>query len=328
MARLIPISRIESDSEYGQMAAGLMLQHSPFIRWLDNRSGFEVDATDYDWLPADDTANMQARGRGGGFTEESIAPGSKQTDSLKIHGDKIAIDETDLADIRLGLRDMDSHFRKKIIRRVRDFARDYEALMFNGDGTGNNLKGLETIFDGSADLPGLGITGVINAKDASQDSSPTSLDLGLTDNADNQQAFMEFMSQWLAEVPNAKGIVCNRKFQGRITTIAHLHRNISITPAQGFGQIVSIDGVPLVPILDTAISNTEPDDAEPVVNNTTSIWLLDPGEMKFSLVTNSGLFWKDHDWEDKESDGWMWEIRAAWKVEEFEVARRVRNIKL
>ncbi len=330
MGKFAALSRIEVDSEIGRNAVAMMLQHSPLIRFLDENNAFELDAMDFDWYPADNAANIQARARGGAFTIQDVAPGSKETGLLYIMGDGVHIDEGDIADMDNKLRDIDTHLQKKLERRLRDFARDLDGYLFNGTGAGSpaQMKGLTAYFDGSTDIPGwpTGNKGVVNATDYLGDGDGVSFDLTT---ANNYDVFLEAMMAWLAIVGDPKGILMNRSLRARLTTIAR-KAHILGESRDSFGRPQqTFDGIPMVDMLDASVPIVEEDDtAGTPLLNTTSLWIASPGEMRGSLVTNSGLAFKDYDPDDKQSKGHTFETRLAWKFEEIDSFLRVRNIKI
>ena len=326
MARLRDVSTLmESPSGRGRAALGYFVQESPFVRWLDANSGFELDATQYDYLPANGSSTVQTRGIGDSYTENALNVGNRISGQLYLHGDAVVVDITHLADKNLGLRDVDAWFEKELKRRFRSFARGYEGLLFNGSGSGTppQIKGLKTILDGTNPIPGFTETRVMNAKDWD-----TGDHLDATTDGGKKKLY-ELLMYALGEVDTPRGIICNRKTYARLPMIAREYHIWGIDQ-DAFGQPVqTFAGVPIVPVLDTTITTTEPNDAATPQNVTTSIYILSPGEMRFSLLTNSGLYWKDFDHTDDAEQGKeVWEIRAAWKIEAPEAVLRIRNIKV
>lgn len=320
------VSRIEAESEIGRAAVALMLQHSPMLQFLDEHNAFEQDAMDFDWWPADNASNIQARVRGGSFTIQAVTKGSKQTGLLYILGDGVYVDEGDLADMELKLRDIDSHLLKKLQRRLRSFARLFDGYLFNGTGTGSpvEMKGLTAYFDGSTDIPGwaTGNKGVINA---AENATGDSFDLTT---ADNYDLFIESLMDWISKVEDPKGLLMNPALRARMTTVARV-KHILGESRDSFGRPVqTFNDIPMVPMLAASIPITEDDDAGTPVAETTSLYISSPAEMDFSLVTNSGLAFKDYDPDDKQSEGHTWEVRSAWKPEKENSMIRVRNIKI
>ncbi len=327
MSTLAPLSNLR-DSDRGRAMLAIILTASPFLRFLEANSAFEEDATNFDWLPVSGTSSAQARDIGGSYTATQETPGSRLAGLLAMHGDAQMIDESHLADAARGLRDVPVWFQKQLVRKGTSFGEAFEGLLFNGTGTGTPLqiKGLLNILDGTTDLPGFsGKKGVIDAR--TYGGSGVSFDLS---GSTNDAAFLEGLELSLGEVDNPTGIVANRKLAARITTIAHRSRKIDITQDQ-FGQrITTYDGVPIIQVKDGTIKNDEKDNTPTTpLTNTTSYYIMSPGEQRVSLVTNSGVDYHEHDHPDnKEVNKERWEIRSAWKIEQEVAIRRVRNIKI
>lgn len=332
MANLLSISRL-NNSARGADAVGIMLSKSPLMNFLDQRSGFEVDAHDFDWRPANAASSLQTRARGGAYTATDVTLESKQSGSLYLHGDRLDIDVTDLADQANGLRNIPKDFEKRLKKELINFAKAYEIKLFNGTGSGSpaQIKGLKTILSGTDDLPGYsGVTRVVNAADYSVDTTPKSLDLSLggSNFAKNREAFMEALDYCLSLMSGDAGILCNQALFSRISSIARAQKVLGQSDEFGV-SVPTYNGVPLIKTVPNAILSTEPDDADTPVEETTSLYLLSPAELDLSLVTNSGLeYWEYNFQEAKESGQEKWEIRAAWKVETPEHVLRLRNIKL
>lgn len=314
-------------------AIASLLTISPLLNMLEGYSAFELDATDFDWLPVTATSSAAPRGVGGSWSAADIVPGAKQTGTLKFHGDRIDIDITHLADADLGLRDIPIWFQKVLKQRLIAFARAYEGKLMNGTGLDNNITGLSVIMNGDDNLPGHSVTRVSNAALYSVDSTPKSLDLslGATNYAKNIKRFMELLDMSIADMDHGSGIcmLMNSAMYARMSTIA-ADQHIKSADRDTFGvPITTFNDIPMFPLIDGVITNTEEDDTDTPVSETTSLYLLSPGEMRTSLVTNSGLaYWEYPFTQAKESGQEKWEIRAAWKIEEPKSVLRLRNIKL
>lgn len=328
MANLIDVSQIEAESEVGRSAAGLLLQHSPMLATLDRLNAFELDATEFDWDTPEATATLQTRGRGGEFTASNLAPGTKQTGSLYFHGDAVDIDKSDIRDMELGLRDVNAHMQKKLVRKMRDFARKFDNVTMLGTGGGSpaQLKGLTSMLNGVDDIPGFtGEKGVINAAEFSPASSPLLFDLS---NSAYMDAFYEALLAWLDTVPNHNALLMEKALFSRMTTLARKLGLLSIVVDQFGRRLQAINETPMIRLADGSILTDEADDDSPSNAETTSLYIARFGEMDCSLVTNSGLAWKEFDPSDKQSERYKWEIRSAWKIEQKDAIRRVRNIKV
>lgn len=314
------------DSERGRAALALLLDGDPFLRFLEAHAAWEEDATTFDWRPIDPSQALQTRAIGGEYTPDDATPAALVADSLALHGFSIDIDETHIADANRRLRDLDIWLDKEVSRRVRRWSKLFGNALFVGAGTTTLLKGLSKILDGTTDLPGYaGETGVIDAADFLA-GAPDSFDLS---NADNWATFIEKLIRYRGEVPGAKGMVMGPELFARMYTIAQ-QKHILGEQRDTFGvPVTTFAGLPMIEAIPGTILATEPDNNDVPVANTTSLYIMRPGEMDLSLVSNSGLHFDDDiDLEKKESRRIKAEIRAKWKIEEKDSIRRFRNIKL
>jgi hypothetical protein len=322
------LSMINSPSGRGRDALGIILEESPFLRWLNQNSGWEEDATDFDWLPEPiDEFSVENRAVGESYTGIDVTPGTRETDSLAIHGGSVDIDITHEADASRGLRDVPAWFTKELRNRMRSFAHGYESLLFNGDGQTNNIRGLINILDGS-DLTGYtGIKQLVNAAIA---GAPGDKSLDISD-TDNYSAWLELLMNQLSLVDNPTGILMNKEMYARFWTMARKEQMLGESRDLFGRPVPTFNGVPFVKLYDGTITNYEPDDTtyESAVLETTSIYIASPGEERVSLVSNSGLYWMDYNHVDnKESGREKFEIRAKWKIQKWNSILRIRNIKL
>lgn len=332
MATLASLSDVQSPSGRGREALALLLTESAFLRALDRTSAWELDAFNFDWQPSLAGSSLKTRAVGNNFSATLITPPSKITSTQAIHGDAIKIDVARLADAKLGLRSFDTWMSKQLMRQIRQFAKDWENIFFNGDATANpaQMKGLSKILDGSTDLPGYSGTAATRVLDAaSLVSSAVSLDLK-SGTAANNKKFIEALRLAITQVENPSMIVVNRSLMSRIETILHESRSIQVTIDNLGNPVKSFDGVPFEIVSDAAITLTEPDNTPTTpLTNTTSLYVLAPGEQQFSVVTNSGFYWRDYDHQEAEEKNLeKFEIRSQLKIETPERVYRVRNIKV
>lgn len=323
---LATLSNLPTDR--ARLALALLLQESPFFRFMDVASAFEEDATDFTYRPVASTTTVSTRARGGSFTAADVAPATPQSASQKFMGFSIDVDAADFADAQAGRRNLDQWLDREYRSRFTSFAAGLEAKIFLGDpaSDANSPKGLKLILDGTTDVPGLtGYKGVANAKDA---GSGNSLDLTVTTYYD---AFLEWLSLQIAGVKNPTGIVVAPKLYAKLTTIARA-KGYYTNSVGAFGeQVEAVAGIPLIKTLSTSILTNEPDDAGTPATNTTSMYIMAPAEGAYSIVTNSGLFVKDiadEDLESKQSARLITEFRGQNKIEQKDVVLRIRNIKV
>lgn len=323
MANLTSLSQL-NDSERGRAALGILLSEAPMVQYVDRVSAFEEDATDFDYRPVDGDETVQVRALGAGYTPTATTPESKITGTLANHGSALTIDISHLSDAQRNLRDINAWLDKKLPREVKSWAKGYNNLLFNGLGTGGNIKGLAKIFDGTTDLPGFtGHKGTIDATDFA--GSADSLDL--TDSA-NWPGFIRLMHAAFAQVDDPTGIHMNREMYGIMQNIATEY-HIKGESRDQFGKPVdTFNGIPMIRQLDGAIPNDEPDNAGTPATECTSLYITGLAELKGAIVTNSGLYWKDFDVLEAINSGeFLWEIRSKWKFEEKNALIRVMKLK-
>lgn len=322
MARIGQLSNLRG-SQRGAATLAKLLLVSPLLRFLDAQGGWELDASAYQYKVKEGSMTVQARALGGSYTSATLTPVGSQTGNLYMHGCQIDIDQSHIADDAKGLNNLGNWIDNEWPEEVDSFARLYEALLVKGTGVSTQIPGLKTILDGTTNIPGFGITGVINAKDAA--ASGNSLDLASSTNYD---PFVEYLTLWMTQVENATGILMSPRLKARMYTIAK-KQGILGQALDQFGRPVdTFNGVAMISLLDTSILHTEPDDTGTPVNNTTSLYIIAPAEKNISLVSNSGVDFEDYDkLESKQSGRLKAEIRAAWKIQKKNAVRRVRNIK-
>lgn len=329
MATFASLSRINSPSGRGRQALGIILQESPLLRFLESQSGWEKQGTTFNWQPEDlSTKTIAARTIGGGVQNaaQNIAPTSLVSGVLYAYNANFDVDESYIADEAQKLANMDNFLLKELRRRIRALSVKFEQELMLGDGQNGSMKGLRTLLNGTDSLPGYtGITRVVDAQVVTGGSTK-SLDLTVRT---NDAKFIEWLGLQMAEVKNVAGILCSPKMAARLDTIARTNylagetRDLFGIPVKTFAN------VPIIPLLDTSITNDEPDNTDPVKLETTSIYLIAPGEQSCSVVSNSGLEYTDFELtESKQSKREKIEIRAAWKIETPEAILRIRNIKV
>ena len=321
---------INSPSGRGNDALALLLQNSPFLRFIDENSGWELDAINFSWLPTDiasKTIAARAIGSGATYSAQDLAITTLQTAAQAAYGFAVDIDVAYLQDAQQKLRDIDVWFLKELRSRMKQIAASFELSLFNGTGNSNALKGLKVILDGSTALPGYAATYCVGNAQAVTGGSTKSCDLKT--NRNNDAAFCEWLMLELANVDNPTGLVMSPAMAARLSTIGK-NLNYFGEGRDTFGiPYTTFAGIPLKPTLATSILSTEPDDTATPVNETTSVYILAPAEQALSIVSNCGMTYEDYDhMETKESKREKMEIRGAWKIEEPRAARRIRNIKI
>ena len=325
MATLAPLSDL-GDSTRGTDALGILLEESPHLRFMEQQSGFEEDATDFQLKPEDSTTAGQGRALGGDYTRNMMVPGTPIGGSLAFFGDAVSVDISHQADASRGLRSVDVYLQKRFIAKFRAWSRKVEVKFFQGDPalTATDPNGYRTMLTGGV-LPGFSaFRGYASAADY---LGGAAVHFDLSDPA-NDDAFIEAMDYWCGLVRNATGIEVSPAMHTRMTTIAR-RKHILGEGRDLFGRPIStFNGIPLVRLNEETITKTEANKGA-TANNTTSLYIQSPGEMRNSVVTNSGLYFRDRgELEAKEAESVVWEVRAQNKVEEEKSILRVAHFKI
>lgn len=291
---------------------------------LSNLNNFSIGATEGQYRPSDGSQALASRATGGSYTPADMSPAELIAAFLKIHGFILHYDETYETDHELGIGiDMEQWLFDELQNRAIDTSEAIESLIIGGDGQGDNFQGIASILDGNTDIPGLGITGVINAAPEGEDSLDLSTD-------DNFKLFEELLEEWRSEVKGVDMIICNRKAAARLKTIGRENNSFS-TSLNTYGQrLEQIDGIPIVRVDNSVITNTEPDDADTPNEDTTSIYLAKNRVGYWDIKSNSGLaIWEPGELQEaKMSRALKFEIRGRNQIRHRYAIRRVRNIKL
>lgn len=310
-------------TERGQRFIDKVISFSPLLQALQN---FVIKATEHQYRPATGGQTLENRAINGNYTGENLSPASLIAGMLAIAGFTLDWDQTYQDDLDNGLGiEMNTWFEQELDERAYDTAKEIEELLLAGSGTGNEIEGLLTILDGSTNIPGLGITGVI---DATTGSGLGTDSFDLTSDA-NWATFLRLWEKWVAELGGNLAVVCNRTGAGYLSNVARA-KNTYDTQITEFGtQVKTIDGVPIIRVDDDVITNSEPDNAGTPATNTTSILLVTNAPGMWNINTNSGLgFWDVGDLQDDMANRIKFEMRAKNEVRTKRAVRRIRNLKV
>jgi hypothetical protein len=310
-------NRVKSPAtERSRFFISRLLEESELLRSLNN---FGLGATDHVYRPAAGTQTLASRALGGNYTPGNLTRPALQTGPLRIHGFELDYDGSYERDHDLGIGvDIDQWLDNEVTSRAITAADAIDTLIMAGDGTGNNITGLRTLLNGT-NVPGLGITCVINAKD-----SGNNFDLS---NSANHARFMEKLLLWKADVKGANALICNMSMKARLTTIA-INRHMYTTTIDKFGNTIErVAGMQIIAVDDTAVTLTEADDAP--ANITTSIYIFRNAEEHWTIRSNSGLYVQDMpELEAKVSTRFRFEFAGFNEIKTMYAIRRVRNIRL
>lgn len=326
MAFLKPISKLDGSARANAFI-GDVLSNSPMLNLLDAKSAFEVDTLDYSWQPVAGTASFAARAEGATFSGATATPAAKQTGTMAIYQGGVDVDEARLFD-----ENVTGWFDKQWKANVIATSKAFDVAAFNGDGQTNALSGLKAISE-LTNLPGFIGNRLVDAANYSGLTTPKLFDMSLTLSASDFEAqsvkFLEMILNESADITGTPIMALNPKSFARMSTIAS-RLQIKGEDRSLFGvPVETFNNIPMIKMLDTAITLTEPDNTTTPAATTTSIYFLSLGEMLTSFLTNSGFAYKSFDFlEAKQSGRESWMMTGAWKIEDKYSFKRIRNIKV
>lgn len=292
-----------------------ILKWSPYLRAAE----FKIDATTHLYTPVAAGAAPANRAIGGSYTPSDQNP-TPLSASLAIYGKSEDIDRSILADAERGLLNMNDWLAAKRQEMGLAFAEGIEPVIFNGAGIGTTLKGWSVLLDGATALPGLGITGVVDAAAG-----------GILDTADSANFYKvrELLLNAIASVKNATHICMNKEMKARLTTIAIAQHGFSTSLDQFGMPVEKFFGVPMVELNDGAILNTEASGESPTPSNTTtSIYIFNFSELFAYHATNGFEYTEDLKLEGKESGRITLEVRLKNEIIRKRAVRRIRYLKV
>lgn len=310
-------------TERGQRFIQAVIDHSILLQVLMN---FIMRATEHQYRPAAGGQTLEDRAVNANYSGEDLTPANLIAGMLAICGFTLDYDLTYADDDRLGIGiDQDTWYQQELDERAYETAKQIEQRIINGSGAANQILGLLGILDGSTNIPGLGVTGVI---DSTTGSGLAGDSFDLTDSA-NWPLFLRLFERWQAELGMNLVVLCNRTTAGLLSSIAR-SQNDRDTQITEFGTSVkTIDGIPIVRLEDEAMPKTEPDNALTPVNETTSIILASNAVGGWNIGTNSGLgFWDVGELQNDMAERIKVEMRAKNEIKTKRSVRRIRNFKV
>ena len=313
-----------STTERGQRFITKVLGYSMLLRTLMN---FKIKATQHQYRPAAGSQTLAGRTTGNNYSGADLSPAALQAGELSLHGFYLKYDQTYMADHNLGIGiGMDQWLEDELDDRAYDTALEIDKLIIASDGSSNTMEGIATILDGSANVPGLGITMVIDALTGSGITGEDSFDLSASA---NYNTALEQVDKWKGEVMGANALICNESAKARFTTIAREKHALTWSKDEFGNPIEVVNGLKIIAVDDSVITKAEPDNAGTPVNETTSIYIINNSEGLWNINTNSGLAFYDYgELPGEQQEGMSFEFRAKNEIKRKRAIRRVRNIKL
>ncbi len=308
-------------TERGRTFIDKVVSYSRLLPLLMN---FVQKPTEHQSRLASGTQSLAGRQIGTNPAAEQLTPAALVAGLLSSHSFFLKYDITYMDDASQGIGiEMDQWYADELDERAFSAAQAIDALIIAGSGAGNNMLGIAGILDGVTNIPGLGITGVIDAL-AGAGLAGDSFDLS---SEANYPKFMERFNIWTAELFSSDAIICNHSMHGRLTNVA-LNRHMYTTRMDEFGNKVDqIAGHDIIPVDDSVITNGEDDNG--AGNDTTSIYIFTNKEGFWNINSNSGLAFYDHgELSGELQDGILFDFRAKNEIKRKRAIRRIRNIKV
>lgn len=317
-------------SARGRAVVNNILSNSKYFQVLSVLKGFELDTTISNYIPFSYNSTLATRELGNSFSYTVTTPPNAQSITQAIAGEVVLIDKSYVRDAAIKGTAIEKWLQTELVRRSVAYGRLMDVELTKGSGTSGAIKGLKAILNGTTNIPGFSTTGVVNAANYSTISGAKHLDLRLdqTNFEKEATAFREMLQKITSELDDANVLVCNNTMWSRISTIAG-KLNLLSSPTNELLKTPSVGQLNTIVIPDLAYPNDEPDDTTPTaLNVTTSIYLLSVRTGALSLVTN-GFDYREADYmEMKEASEEKWEMGVAWKIENQNAVRRIRNIRV
>lgn len=310
-------------TERAQAFINKLIEENQLLRVLNT---FVPKGTEFQYRPAAGGQSVGDRAINGNYTGTDLDPASLIAGTLAIAGFELDYDLTYKRDHDNGLGiDMDTWYEQEMMERAMEVSDAIVKRIVAGTGSSNQMKGWASILDGSTNIPGLGITGVIDALTGSG-LSGDSFDLSAEA---NWGKFLEQYEKWISELGGDVIVVANKNMKARLATIARKYNSWG----QGFDQfgkpIDQINTEQIVKVENDVITNTEEDNAGTPATDTTSIYLIANRVGHANINTNSGLaFYDVGELEGDMAERIKFEFAGAHEIKTKRAIRRVRNIKL
>lgn len=308
----------------GRAAAVLtkILEQEPLLRVAD----FRPDNSVYYANPDKDTfTGTSARAVNAALQRDAQTPNPTAA-ALALYGREISVDDVYKQDAIVGnlsARGLLEFLDRRVAGLAVRLAAEVVVDMCSGTGTSNRMIGFaEFVKDAAA----AGQTARLGFTQTELADMNYQVGLQLNTTA-NQDAFVEVLIKKLAEVPGANALVMNTNLFARMTTIAKRLGAAGET-TDSFGLPAStFNGVPMIPVSTTAISQSETDGTN---TDCTSLYILRFEEnLGVTFSTNSGFLYTDfEDVETKPSGVARLQIFLNLTVNKDNAFRRLSRIRL
>ena len=325
MAVLGALSDIVSPSGRGAVAFASLLKKSKLVSLLNSRQAWELGATSNLWKPTKPQDAMQTRSLDSAYSNDTTLQfADNVAESLKFVGGKVKWDNSLEADVKNKMGTL--NFEDQVGDVFNSFAENLDNKYMNGAGTGSDFKGLSVILDGTTDLPGYtSFKGVYGGESLMSGTTPKSFNfLTATD-----KEILRALNTWISYCEDPTDIIINPSLYSVLVALGFVKTTYGNDPTNLGSPLQSLFGIPITVLSETAMPNTEIKlgGTDGATDKNTSMYILSLGEKKYSMITNSGLFYRDHEAvENKQASVEEFEIRSAWRIRKKRSAVRINHL--
>jgi len=329
MANLRSLSQgqIVSPSGRGNLAIAEMLATSNFIAKLEQLSAFQLDALSNKFRPYTESITVQNRDVNGALTTDTYAAEAEVTATQSIIGGKLAYDAAYQRDVNRNLGNF--NFDLDLKMKFKAWVKGLEAQMLVGSGAGTpkELKGINTILNGTDNIPGYAETRVIDAASYAKLSGAKSFVLGPgTTTVETIEDTILMLLAAIGSVQNANMIVLRQELWAKLQAIAFSKQVIGYQESNFGTGFQTLFNIPVIPV-SAGLTLAEPDNTATPLTTSTSMLVMSAGENNLSWVSQ-GFAWWDYDVpENKEAGVEKWEFTGNWRITNPKAITRIRNIK-
>lgn len=281
------IAQISKLGGRGASLLAKMLEVAPLFRAAD----FKLDASTHLVVADKDShTSTAARAEGSALQRDAQVP-SPVSRNLALYGREISVDDVRKLDSNVGISPAGLRLfaDRRLMGLAGKLATEVQDQIFVGSDTSNEMLGVGVFVKDAASGGQTTKLGFTTAELAAMNTN-VSLQLNSTD---NQYEFIEMLDREIAKVPGANALVVNVNLGARMNTIARKVAALSETRDQFGVPIQTYNGIPIVKVPITTITQTESDGNN---SDCTSLWVVRFAEdLGVSIATNSGFYFQDFD---------------------------------
>jgi hypothetical protein len=273
---------------------------------------FREEPTDFFARPGTNSPTAAFRAEGADYAGQLVDIPA-EAKALKFFGQTLKIDKSRIIDAEKLMLNLDRQKEYEENRVVSKLARDFAAALFSGTNASNQWHGLGVQVDGSTDVPHY--TG-----------NKMTIDAGSLDVSDstNDDAFIELLTDALAEVPDANALVMRKELYSKIQSIARRSHGLTWQKNEFGMDVPYFDMVPLYRVPDSAIAL----DATAEAPKDTSLFVIRFAENDgVAVASNAGFIYEP--WEavpGSQTQKAAVELYGQPVIEADDAIRRIKDI--